>query len=195
MSKRILEKLVIATANLGKKKEILNVFAPYQVDILFGDNFKITPPSETGRTFCENALLKARAYQYEDFPVLADDSGLVIPALDHRPGIHSHRFAEALGGYDRAFQSLGEDLRHKDKKAYFECCLVLLWPENTPEFFSARCDGVLSFPPRGQGGHGYDAIFQPNGSSKTFAELTLEEKQSISHRGLALNQIIAKYFL
>lgn len=193
MKNHSLEKLVIATANLSKKREILNVFSPYSLEILFGDNFVTSAPEETGRTFCENALIKARAYQYEDYPVLADDSGLVVPALDHRPGIHSSRFAEEAGGYPKAFQSLEEQLKHKDTSAYFECCLVLLWPENTPEFFTGKVSGKLVFPARGAEGHGYDAVFQPEGFERTFAEMTLVEKQSMSHRGRALEQIVKKY--
>lgn len=195
MSKHTLEKLVIATANIGKKREILNFFEPFNVDILFGDNFHPYAPDETGRTFCENALIKARAYQYEDYPVLADDSGLVVPALEQRLGVHSRRFAEEAGGYTSAFKSIEDQLKHKSRDAYFECCLVLLWPENTPEFFSGRIEGTLVFPARGAGGHGYDPIFQPKGLDKTFAELSINEKQALSHRGRALQQIIDKYFL
>lgn len=195
MTKHTLQKLVIATANMGKKREILNFFAPFGVEILFGDNFNPDAPEETGRTFCENALIKAHAYKHEDYPVLADDSGLVVPALDHRPGIHSHRFAEEAGGYAFAFKSLEDQLKHKSKDAYFECCLVLLWPENTPEFFQGRVEGALVFPARGTEGHGYDSIFQPKGLNQTFAELKIEEKQALSHRGRALQQIIDKYFL
>lgn len=185
-------KIILATSNIVKKREILNLLEPYGLDIIFSDNLKPKDHEENGRTFCENALIKAQAYLSGDSPVLSDDSGLVIPALNGRPGIFSARFAEEVGGYPRVFEVLEQELSSsKDYRAYFECCLVLLWPEGHGESFSGRVEGTLVFPPRGyQGQKNYDSIFIPEGSTKTFAEMKLEEKQQISHRAQAVRKLI-----
>lgn len=189
-----LDKIILATSNTSKKREILSLLEPLGLDIIFGDNVLVDAPEETGRTFCENALIKARAYQFDHYPVLADDSGLVIPALENRPGIHSSRFAADLGGYEMAFKRLEEQLVPAKRQARLECCLVFLWPEGKAEFFEGQVEGTLVFPARGNFGHGYDPVFQPNGCDKTFSEMTLEEKMNLSHRGVALQKMLKQCF-
>jgi XTP/dITP diphosphohydrolase len=191
------DKLVLATTNKGKQREILDILQGFDLEIIFADNLRMTEPEETGTTFCENALIKARAYHDNTgLAVLSDDSGLVIPQLSGRPGVNSGRFATDVGGYPEAFKILQEQLGHKENvHAYFECCLTLMWPEGHTEFFNGKVEGTLVFPGQGTQGHGYDPIFKPFGSEKTFGEMSLSEKQKLSHRGLALQKMLKACFL
>jgi XTP/dITP diphosphohydrolase len=190
-------KLLIASGNSGKLQEIAQLLAPFPIEIVSTKEFNLLEPEETGNTFIENAAIKARYYgDRTGLPALADDSGLCISALGGKPGIHSARWAEANKGFTMAMSKIEAELVNKaDKSAYFACALSLYWPEdNHFENVEGRVDGLLTFPPRGKNGFGYDPIFIANNYSKTFAEMHHTEKHKISHRANAFQKLITRCF-
>ncbi len=156
-------------------------------------------PDENGKTFEENALIKARYYfKLSNMPVIADDSGFCIPVLNNQPGIFSARFAEADQNYSKAFKKIQLLLQQKGIKqydgvnAYFICYLVLFFDENNFIVTNGKINGKLNFSTNVSGGFGYDPIFIPNGYNKTFAKMSQQEKNSISHRSVAMKKMIKK---
>lgn len=192
------QRLVIATHNPGKLKEFAALLAPYVAQIVSAGDLGLPEPEETGTSFTENAVLKARtAAQAAQAPALADDSGLCVAALGGRPGIHSARYAEGPQGKDfpRAMEKLHNELGSTtDRSAYFACVLALAWPDGHMETIEGRVDGQIIWPPRGTGGHGYDPAFVPNGHQQTFAEMDEAQKNAISHRGVAVQKLIRTFF-
>lgn len=189
-----MKQLVFASHNQGKIKEVQALLEPFSITVLGADEANVPDIEETGTTFMENALLKARhAYQITGIPSLADDSGLCISALDNAPGLFSARFAAQNGGYPQVFSVLNQLLSEKnDKTAFFYCQMALVWGEQDidQQFFDGRMDGCITDEPKGLGGFGYDPIFIPNGFDEPVATLPAEVKNSISHRAKALKKAV-----
>ena len=176
--------LVLATHNAGKAREIEDLLKPYVSNFVTAGDLNLPQPEETGATFVENAILKAKAAAtVSGKPALADDSGLSVTALGGAPGIYSARWGGEKKKFNIAMQRVHEELGDtKDLSAAFICVLALAWPDGHSAFFEGRADGHISYPPRGNKGFGYDPIFVPVGYDVTFAEMTHAAKNQISHR-------------
>ena len=189
-------RLVIASHNPGKMREIADLLAPYGTEVLSAAELGLAEPEETGASFRENAGLKAQAAAAAaGLPSLADDSGLVVPALGGEPGIHSARWAGPERDFAKAMARVEQALAGSDdRRAYFACALCLAWPDGHGETFQGRVDGTLVWPPRGERGFGYDPIFLPDGRDLTFGEVEPEAKHVMSHRARAFALLIAACF-
>ena len=187
-------RLVIASHNPGKVREIAELLAPLGVDAVEAAAFGLGEPDETGTTFAENAEIKALATASgTGLPALADDSGLVVPALGGRPGIHSARWAGPCKDFRAAMERVERELTGQaNRRAYFVCALCLAWPDGRREFFEGRVDGHLVWPPRGELGFGYDPVFQPEGHDITFGEMEPAKKHAMSHRARAFEGLVAR---
>jgi XTP/dITP diphosphohydrolase len=184
----LFDTLVLGTQNAGKIQELETLLAPLGITLRSLTGSAIADPLEDQDTFQGNALLKARYYaQTFNAPALADDSGLVIPALDGKPGIHTKRFVAEMGGETHTFKLLEALLTGRDPTAEMHCVLALAWPDGRTHTFQGICRGRLIFPPRGTG-FGVDPIFQPEGSTKTFGE-DQALKNKLSHRVRALSTL------
>ncbi len=192
MDKRLEGRLVIATHNPGKLWEMRALLAPHGIEAVSAAELGVAEPAETGGDFRENAVLKARAAaRAANLPALADDSGLCVDALGGAPGLHSARWAEATPGGPRDFAAAIEKvetaLREAGAKppfgAHFTSALALAWPGGRTESFEGKVFGTLVFPPRGKLGFGYDPIFLPDGFTRTFGEMLMDEKQAIPADG------------
>ncbi|WP_284734480.1 RdgB/HAM1 family non-canonical purine NTP pyrophosphatase [Sphingosinicella terrae] len=204
-------RLVIASHNEGKVREIAELLGPHGVDPVSAAELDLPEPDEIGTTFIDNADLKARAAaDLSGLPALADDSGLCVEALGDRPGIFSARWAYAqsqvpaeagpgeISGerdFNRAMRRVREELEalgpEASRNAHFVCALALCWPDGHSEWFEGRVDGTLVWPPRGDKGFGYDPIFVPAGRDLTFGEMDPAEKHAISHRADAFRKLVA----
>ncbi|WP_265530112.1 RdgB/HAM1 family non-canonical purine NTP pyrophosphatase [Sphingomicrobium marinum] len=194
--KQIGDKLVIATHNAGKLREIRELLAPFGIECLGAAELDLPDPEETGTTFVANAELKARqAADLSGLPALADDSGLSVDALNGDPGIRSARWAEDADGnrdFYRAMKKVEDALGPDDARdAHFVCVLTLAWPDGRVESFEGKVLGHLEFPPRGDKGFGYDPIFVPHGHDITFGEMDPAKKHAISHRADAFAKLTA----
>ena len=192
-----MKQLVIATHNAGKLREISALLAPFGMQVQSAGELNISEPEETGVTFAENAALKAlHSATQSGLPALADDSGLVIPALNGDPGIYSARWAGEGKDFSVAFARIERELKaagaSTTPEAYFICVLCLATPDGKTEFFEGRIYGTLHFPPRGDKGFGYDPIFMPEGHSETFGEIAPDVKNRISHRAKAFEALVAR---
>ncbi len=198
--------LVIATHNAGKLKEISALLAPYGVKCISAGSLGLPEPAETGTTFAQNALLKARAAaEASGLPALADDSGLSVDALDGRPGVYTADWAErqwfegdpgrdwymAMGKVEGMLQQKGDSV---DRSCAFHCVLAIAWPDGEMAVYEGTAPGTLTWPPRGTLGFGYDPVFVPQGIEQTFAEIDPEEKHRISHRADAFAKLVAEQF-
>jgi XTP/dITP diphosphohydrolase len=186
-------RLVIASHNAGKLREIAELVAPFGVDAVSAGSLGLPEPEETGATFKANAELKAlAAAKGAGRPALADDSGLVVPALSDAPGIHSARWAGPERDFARAMARVEEELDgSEDRSAYFLCALALAWPDGHRESFEGRVAGTLVWPPRGDRGFGYDPTFLPEGETLTFGEMEPARKHAMSHRARAFAKLVA----
>ena len=188
------DRLVVASHNPGKVKEIEELIAPFGIDAIGASALGLPEPEETGASFAENAKLKAEAaMQGSGLPALADDSGLAVAALDGAPGIYSARWAGPNKNFRIAMKRVEDELRTKgtrDTRAYFVCALALAAPDAKTELFEGRVYGSLSFPPRGDKGFGYDPIFVPEGHRFTFGEMDPTKKHAISHRARAFAKFV-----
>lgn len=193
-------KLVIATHNSGKLREIAELLAPLRIECVSAAELDLPVPDETGVTFVDNADLKARqAADLSGLPALADDSGLCIDALGGRPGVHTANWAEDeqgdrdwMRGMERAWRELQSAGPEASRDAHFACALAIAWPEDgQAEAFEGRVDGTLAWPPRGDKGFGYDPIFVANGHDITFGEMEPADKHAISHRADAFAKFMA----
>ena len=198
--RRIGEKLVIATHNEGKFREISALLAPFGIECVSAAALDLPEPEETGVSFVDNAELKAReAADLTGLPALADDSGLCVDALGGMPGIFSARWAEEReGGRDfriameRVWEQLEACGPRVTHDAHFACALSIAWPNDGQcETFEGRVDGKLVWPPRGERGFGYDPMFVAVGHEETFGEMDPEEKHRISHRARAFEKLVA----
>ncbi len=185
--------LLIATHNQGKVKEFDDMLTGLGVSLKSAADYNLPEPEETENTFVGNALLKARAaVKATGVAALADDSGLAVDALDGAPGIYSARWGETPQGRDfnKAMQRVHDELGTVDgtQSASFVAVLALVYPDGQEEIFEGRVKGKIVWPMRGDLGHGYDPIFQPDGYDITFAEMPIAEKNTISHRARAVEK-------
>jgi XTP/dITP diphosphohydrolase len=191
-------RLVIASHNEGKIREIRDLLGPHGIAPVSAAELDLPEPDEIGVSFIENADLKARqAADLSGLPALADDSGLCVEALGDRPGIFSARWAQAEGGgrdflrgmrrVEDELQALGPEV---SRDAHFVCALAVVWPDGVSEWFEGRVDGTLVWPPRGERGFGYDPMFLPLGGEQTFGEMDPAEKHRISHRADAFRKLV-----
>ena len=200
------ETLVIATHNAGKLKEISALLAPYGMNCVSAGSLGLPEPAETGTTFIENALIKARAAaEGSGLPALADDSGLCVDALGGRPGVYTADWAErqwfegqpgrdwymAMGKVEGLLCEQGPDV---DRSGRFVCVLAIAWPDGESAIYEGEVGGSLTWPPRGQLGFGYDPVFVREGDTQTFAEIDPEAKHRISHRADAFAKLVAEQF-
>jgi XTP/dITP diphosphohydrolase len=190
------DRLVVATHNPGKLAEIGDLLAPLRVTAVSAASLGLAEPEETGTSFIANAVLKARdAAEASGLPALADDSGLVVPALGGAPGIYSARWAGPERDFRRAMARVAQELGdNPDRRAHFTAALALAWPDGLVESFEGHVQGTLVWPPRGTQGFGYDPMFLPEGGRLTFGEMEPAAKHRISHRALAFEQLIAACF-
>lgn len=192
-------RLVIASHNEGKVREIRALLGPYGIEPVSAAELDLPEPEETGTSFVANAELKAlQAADLSGLPALSDDSGLCVEALNGDPGIFSARwggpdkdFGRAMGLVEEKLAALGPDT---SRDAHFVCALALAWPDGHVEWFEGRVDGTLVWPPRGKRGFGYDPMFVRDGDQETFGEIDPDLKHSISHRADAFRQLVAAVF-
>ena len=187
-------RLVIATHNPGKLAEMRELLAPYGIDAISAGELDLPEPDEDGMSFRDNARIKAEAAaKATGLPAFADDSGLVVDALDGAPGIHSARWAGPEKNFRRAMETIEVKLYERGatalekRKAHFISALCVAWPDGHVEDFEARVDGILVWPPRGTKGFGYDPIFLPDGHARTFGEMSSDEKHGLPPRGEGLS--------
>jgi XTP/dITP diphosphohydrolase len=185
------DRLVIASHNQGKVEELSALLAPFEIDTVPAVSLGIPEPDETGDSFEANAALKAKtAASASGLPAIADDSGLVVPALDGAPGIYSARWAGPDKDFRIAMQRVHRELADRDRSARFVAVLALAWPDGDLELFRGEVAGKLVWPPRGKHGFGYDPIFVPEGGVATFGEIDPAEKHKISHRARAFAKLV-----
>jgi XTP/dITP diphosphohydrolase len=189
-------RLVVASHNPGKVKEIRELLAPYSVEVVSAADLNLPEPEETGETFIDNAELKARAAAAASGLVaLADDSGMSVDALDGAPGIYSARWAGPEKDFVLAMKRVETEIGNApNRHAQFNCALTLAWPDGHVESFEGTLHGHLVFPPRGTKGFGYDPIFMADGHSLTFGEMEPHAKHKISHRAMAFRQLVSACF-
>jgi XTP/dITP diphosphohydrolase len=189
-------RLVIASHNRGKVREIGDLLRPYKVEVVAAGDLGLAEPEETGDSFVANAELKARAAaRAANLPALADDSGLAVTALGGAPGIHSARWAGPERQFSLAMRRVEDALTGKsDRRAWFACALALCWPDGHCETVEGRVDGTLVWPPRGIKGFGYDPMFVADGQSLTFGEMDAHAKHAISHRADAFRKLVERCF-
>ncbi|GLT01214.1 non-canonical purine NTP pyrophosphatase [Sphingobium jiangsuense] len=192
-------KLVIASHNAGKVREIAELLGPHGIEPVSAGSLGLPEPDETGTTFIANAELKAlQAADLSGLPALADDSGLCVEALNGDPGIFSARWAGPDKDFNLAMRLVWEAIAAKGPDAghgaHFVCALALAWPDGHVEAFEGRVDGMIVWPPRGDKGFGYDPIFQPLGHDISFAEMDPAKKHAMSHRADAFRQLVAASF-
>ncbi len=187
-------RLVIATHNPGKLAEMRELLAPYGIDAISAGELDLPEPDEDGMSFRDNARIKAEAAaKATGLPAFADDSGLVVDALDGAPGIHSARWAGPEKNFRRAMETIEVKLYERGatapekRKAHFVSALCVAWPDGHVEDFEARVDGTLVWPPRGDKGFGYDPMFLPDGHARTFGEMSSDEKHGLPPRGKGLS--------
>ena len=188
------DRLVVATHNQGKVREIAELFAPYGIVCVPVASLGLTEPEETGASFAENAALKAEAATAASgLPAVSDDSGLEVEALGGAPGIHSARWAGPAKDFSLAMQRLERDIEvsgASDRRANFTCALAFARPGAETLVFTGKVFGTLVWPPRGTRGFGYDPIFVPEGYSETFGEMEPHRKNALSHRMRAFAKLI-----
>ena len=189
------EKFVLATHNPGKLKEMGAILAQFGVEVVSPRDLGLTVDvEETGTTFAENAMLKAKAIcAAAKLPAIADDSGLCVDALNGGPGVYSARYGgEGLDDKGRYMLLLNSLRGQSTRTAHFTCAIACAFPNGDTLTAEGRCDGTIAYAPMGEGGFGYDPVFFVPELKKTFGQLTAEEKSAISHRGSALESFIGK---
>lgn len=189
-------KLVIASHNPGKVREMRVLLEPFGADVISAGDLGLPEPEETGDTFIANAELKARAAALgASLPALSDDSGIVVNGLGGEPGIYSARWAGPSKDFGPAMERVWNELDGiEDKSAHFTSALSLCWPDGHTENFEGYIHGTIVWPPRGDKGFGYDPIFQPNGYALTFGEMENHVKYTTSHRFQAFEKLVAACF-
>ena len=189
------ERLVVASHNHVKVAEIEALLAPYGVVTVGAAALGLPEPEETGSTFEDNAVLKARAAaQASGLPAVADDSGIVVPALGGAPGIYSARWAGPDKDFRTAMERVQHELGGRDRRAYFVAVLALARPDGATATWRGEAHGNLIWPPRGDRGFGYDPMFVPDGYDATFGEMGPDLKHQISHRARAFAKLVAACF-
>ena len=188
-------KFILATHNPGKLREMSDILSHLGVEVVSPADMGITVEvEETGTTFAENAMLKAKAIcAASGLPAIADDSGLCVDALNGGPGVYSARYGgEGLADRGRYMLLLNSLRGQTTRAAHFACAIACAFPDGKTLTAEGRCDGAIAFAPLGEGGFGYDPVFLVPEKGKTFGQLTAEEKSAISHRGRALRDFSAK---
>ncbi len=195
------KKLVIASHNKGKVREIGELLEPFGIEVVSAGDLDLPEPVEDGDTFIANALIKAEAAaKASGLPALSDDSGLCVDALGGDPGIYSARWAGPTKDFSIAMEEVNRKLElasadtEEERSAHFVCALTLAWPDGDTESFEGKVYGHINWPPRGEKGFGYDPVFVPAGRTETFAEIEPEEKHAMSHRANAFKQMIDACF-
>ena len=195
------DRLVLATHNAGKLAEFRDLLKDFGLDIVSAGELGLPEPEETGTTFVENARLKAHAAASATGTIaLSDDSGISVDALDGAPGVYTADWAGVPRDFTKAMQKVENALAEKgatDRAAQFNAILCLAHPDGTDMIFEGIAPGTLVWPPRGESGHGYDPMFLPDGQTRTFGEMTAEEKHSwapgkmgLSHRARAFAKFV-----
>lgn len=188
-----MDKVLIASHNEGKIKEFKDILEPLKLEVVSAAELKVSDVEETGTTFTENAILKAKTMSAETgFACIADDSGLCINALGGNPGVYSARYAPNRD-FEKGMDMILEEIKKtgsQDRSAYFMCVLALALTDGRVYTFEGRVDGTIALEKRGKNGFGYDKIFVPENHDLTFGELSKEEKHTMSHRGRALKKFI-----
>ena len=188
-----IKQLIFASHNPGKIAEIKELLAPYGIEVLSAADAGLPDVEETGKTFEENAYIKARAAaQAKHIPCIADDSGLCVDAIGGKPGVYTARYAPNRDfdiGMDKLLKELN-DTNPQNRAAHFSCVIVIAYPDGAYKAFEGRIDGNIATQKTGEAGFGYDPIFIPTGYTRSFAEFSSEEKNKISHRGRALQKFI-----
>ena len=186
--------IILATNNAHKLKEVRDILSPHKITVYGLNDLNLKPEEvdENADTYKGNALIKAESVQkLTTLPIIADDSGLEIEAMDNQPGLHSARFASSHGGHANAIQAILKELEKKDnRKARFVCDIILLNEDEKPLLFEGITEGHIADKPFGVGGFGYDPIFVSDELGKTYAEMSQEEKNKVSHRGKALKKLL-----
>ena len=196
-ARRLAGRVVLATHNAGKLREMQGLLGPYAIDLVSAGDLGLPEPAETGTMFSENAGIKARAAsRATGLPAIADDSGLCVVALDCAPGLFTADWCGTPRDYAAGMNRVKFELERRGHaatgaKAYFMSCIVVAWPDGQEDVFEGRVHGTLAFPPRGSNGFGYDPCFVPDGDSRSFGELSDTEKKAISHRARALAAMTA----
>lgn len=202
MARRLEGRVVIATHNAGKLREMRELFEPYGIEVVSAGTLGLPVPAETGHMFSENAALKAHAAaRATGLPALADDSGICVAALDGAPGLFSAEWAVAKD-FRPAMERIERELNRRGatspeaRRAHFVSALVIAWPDGHEKLFEGRVHGTVVWPPRGAQGFGYDPMFQPGGFDKTFGEMSAQEKhgpgeEALSHRARAFLALAA----
>ena len=195
------DRLVIASHNAGKIREIGELLKPFGVAVSSAADLGLEEPEETETTFAGNARIKAHAAaKTSGLPALSDDSGIEVAALDNQPGVYTADWAETPNGRDfpmameKVWTLLEEQQAPEPRTARFVCTLCLAWPDGHDEVFRGQVDGRIVWPMRGGLGFGFDPVFQPNGETETFGEMSPEKKHSMSHRADAFAKLIAGPF-
>lgn len=194
MARKLTGRVVIATHNPGKLREMRELLSPHGIEAVSAGELGLPEPDETGDSFEANAIIKAEAAaRAAKLPALSDDSGICVEALGGEPGIHSARWAGESKDFARAMRMIEEKLAAKSarateqRRAWFVSALVIAWPDGHRETFEGRIDGTLVWPPRGTAGFGYDPMFLPDRHSRTFGEMTADEKHGLPPRGEGLS--------
>ena len=192
-------KLVIASHNKGKVREIQDLLAPFGAEVISAGDLGLPEPVEDGETFIANAEIKALASaRAANLPALADDSGLCVHALNNDPGIFSARWAGPNKDFALAMAEVQNKLEQgggQDRGAHFACALTLAWPDGHMESFEGTVAGAMTWPPRGEKGFGYDPTFVPDGHTTTFAEMDPAQKHAMSHRAQAFQKLVQACFV
>jgi len=209
MPRQLTGKVVIATHNAGKLREMRHLLGPFGIEAVSAAELGLPSPAETGHMFAENAAIKAHAAACAaGLPALADDSGLCVEALDGAPGLFTADWVGPGGDFMAGMARIERELAKRGipddagaRRAHFVAALVIAWPDRHEELYEGRVHGRVVWPPRGQGGFGYDPMFQPDGFSETFGEMTQEQKHGIdwsrdggaalSHRARAFLRLAA----
>ena len=195
------EKIVIATHNKGKLEEFAELFKPHGVMTFSAGGLDLTEPEETEDNFRGNARIKALfAMKHSGHIAISDDSGLCVDALNGDPGVYTADWAGPSRDWNLAMRNVEEKLQAAgatlpaQRKGQFKCTLCVMWPDGEERYYEGVAHGQLVWPPRGALGHGYDPVFVPDGQPQTFAEMTHGKKNSLSHRGLALEKLLSDLF-
>jgi XTP/dITP diphosphohydrolase len=195
------QKILIATHNKGKLEEFREILGPHGVEVTSAGELKLAEPEETENTFVGNARIKAKAaMEATGLITLADDSGLMVDALDGAPGVYTADWAGPNRDWMMAMRNVEEKLQavgavsKEQRGASFNCTLLLLWPDGEERIYVGKAPGHLAWPPQGAFGHGYDPVFVPEGFDVSFAQMTHEQKNQISHRALALEKMMKDLF-
>ena len=189
-----LSEVVFASHNAGKIKEIKELLQPFGINVKSALDMELPDVEETGSTFAENSLLKSQTIaELTGLPCIADDSGLCVDALNGAPGVYSARYAPNRD-FDKGMEKLLSEMAqspNKSRKAHFSCVISLAFPNGGYELFEGRVDGHIAAEKQGIGGFGYDPLFIPDGFAKSFAQMSKDEKNQVSHRGRAVEKLKA----